>query len=185
MNLKILMSASALALVLAASAAAASAAHSAQPLPRYDTRVLPEWVDYNDHMTDFRYGQVFGEAMDAFYRQLGIDDAYRKAGHMYYDVESHVRHLAEAKVGEALYVTTQVLGVDDKRLHVFHRLRRCCDDAEIATGEYMHLNVDRDAAKAAKVDAAIRARIESIRQVHAVLPVPLEAGRRVGSRALS
>ena len=30
-------------------------------------------------------------------------------GRMYYTVENHVKHLGEAKAGEPLYVTTQVL----------------------------------------------------------------------------
>ncbi len=53
---------------------------------------------------------------------------FAAAGGMFYTVESHVKHLREAKVGDALYVTTQVLGTDDKRLHVFHRLHRRGDD---------------------------------------------------------
>ena len=31
-------------------------------------------------------------------------------GRMYYTVENHVMHLGEAKAGEPLYVTTQLLG---------------------------------------------------------------------------
>ncbi len=34
---------------------------------RYDVR--PEWIDYNGHMTESRYLQVFGDAMDALYPQ--------------------------------------------------------------------------------------------------------------------
>ncbi len=109
----------------------------------------PEWVDYNGHMSDFLYGHVFGEAMDALYRQVGIDDSFRRGGRMFYTVESHVKHFGEAKVGEPLYATTQVLALDDKRLHVFHRLYRKRDDALIATGEQMHLFVDTAKAKAA------------------------------------
>src|SRR5271170_5938829 len=59
-----------------------------QTLPRYDTVVRPEWVDYNGHMSDFLYGHVFGEAMDALYRSVGIDEAYRKEGHVLYGRES-------------------------------------------------------------------------------------------------
>ena len=47
---------------------------------RYETLVRPEWVDYNGHMSDFLYGHVFGEAMDALYRGIGIDESFRKAG---------------------------------------------------------------------------------------------------------
>ncbi len=154
---------------------------AAAGLSRFETIVRPDWADYNGHMTDFRYGQVFGDAMDALYRQVGIDEAYRKGGQMFYTVESHVRHLAEAKVGERLYVATQILGVDEKRLHVFHRLHRSADERVIATGEQMHLNVDAVAARACAMSPAVRGRLEAVRSLN-VSTFPAEAGRPVGSR---
>ncbi|HEY3654944.1 MAG TPA: 3-hydroxyacyl-CoA dehydrogenase NAD-binding domain-containing protein [Steroidobacteraceae bacterium] len=167
----------------ASSAVGPKDAGPAAHLPRFDTVVRPEWADYNMHMSDFHYGHIFGDAMDALYRQVDLDEAYRNKGRMFYTVESHIKHVAEAKVGEPLYVTTQLLGVDDKRLHVFHRLRRRRDDALLATGEQMHLHVDTKAAKAISMDAATRARLDSLRQAHAALPVPSEAGKPVGGRA--
>jgi carnitine 3-dehydrogenase len=152
-------------------------------LPQFDTVVRPEWVDYNGHMSDFIYVHVFGAAMDALYRNVGVDEAYRKKGRMFYTVESHVKHLGEAKVSEPLYVTTQVLALDDKRLHVIHRLYRGRDDVMIATGEQMHLHVDTAAAKAVSMEPALRAKLESLRQAHAALPVPEQAGKPVGTRA--
>ena len=44
------------------------------PLRLHETRVQPEWVDYNGHMTESRYLQVFGDSSDAFFRYIGIDD---------------------------------------------------------------------------------------------------------------
>jgi carnitine 3-dehydrogenase len=163
-------------------------AQQAAHLLRFDTVVRPEWADYNHHMSDFRYGQVFGDAMDKLYRHVGIDDAHRKGGRMFYTVESHVKHIAEAKVGEPLYVTTQVLGVDDKRLHVFHRLHRVGKDSSIATGliatgEQMHLYVDAAAAKAVPMDGVLRGKLDALLQAHAKHPAPSEAGKPVGSRA--
>jgi carnitine 3-dehydrogenase len=161
-------------------AVAGSALEHGQPLRLVDAVVRPEWIDYNRHMSDFRYGQVFGDAMDSLYRRVGVDEAYRATGRMYYSVETHVMYLGEAKVGEALYVTTQLLAVDDKRLHVFHRLFRGRDDALIATDEQMHLHVDTAAARATAVDPAVRARLEAIRSDQAGLPRPREAGRSTG-----
>jgi carnitine 3-dehydrogenase len=164
----------------AAAAKAGGAAKSAgAPLRLVDSEVRAEWIDYNRHMTDFRYGQLFGDAMDALYRQVGVDEAYRAGGHMYYSVESHVVHRGEAREGDALYVTTQLLGVDDKRLHVLHCLHRGRDDALIATGEQMHLHVDTNAAKASAVDSAVRARLDALFKDHARLPRPMEAGRSI------
>ena len=99
---------------------------------------------------------------------------------MYYTVENHVKHLGEAKSGELLYVTAQVLKVDDKRLHVFQRLHRGRDDKQIATAEQMYLHVDTAASKAAPTDPKIRAKLESIGSRHAALALPPEAGRAVG-----
>jgi carnitine 3-dehydrogenase len=124
-----------------------------QPLKLLDTQVRAEWVDYNRHMSDFRYGQVFGDAMEALFRRVGVDEAYRAAGHTYYTVETHIRHLGEAKAGESLHVTLQILHIDDKRLHVFLRMARAGDGHEIATAEQMHLHVDTAAAKSVVVQA--------------------------------
>jgi carnitine 3-dehydrogenase len=159
---------------------AGSGAGAGQALPSFSTIVRPEWADYNEHMSDFRYGQLFGDAMDALYREVGVDAAYRRSGFMFYTVESHTTHVAEAKVGESLIVTTQILAVDEKRLHVFHTVCRRGDGKLIATGEQMHLHVDTKAAKAAPTGAEVRARLEQIARAHAELPVPPAAARRVG-----
>ncbi|GAC1676233.1 MAG: carnitine 3-dehydrogenase [Steroidobacteraceae bacterium] len=153
-----------------------------KPMRLLDTVVRPEWVDYNGHLSDFRYSQLFGEAIDALFRQVGVDESYRETGRMYYTVENHVLHRAEAKAGEALYVTAQLLGVDDKRLHVFQRMHRGRDDRQIATAEQMYLHVNTRVPKAAAVDAGVRSRLEAVRGDHAGLPAPPEAGRCI-SRA--
>ena len=146
------------------------------------TSVRPEWIDYNGHMSESRYLQVFGDAMDALYRRVGVDETYRAAARMFYTVESHLVHKAEARVNEPLEVTTQVLALDDKRLHVFHRLYRTSDATLLATAEQMHVHVDTSSRKAAPVQGAVRTRLEQLAGAHASLPVPPEAGRHVGPR---
>lgn len=145
-----------------------------------ETQVRPEWIDYNGHMTDSRYLQVFGDATDALFRSVGVDDAYRRTGRAMYTVESHVTHAGEAKALEPLYVLTRMLGVDDKRVHLFHALHRRRDDALVATGEQMYLHVDTNAGKAAPMDSAVRAKLQKIRATQAGLAPPAQQGRRVG-----
>jgi carnitine 3-dehydrogenase len=164
----------------AGAAGARSPMDAAKPLRLVDTPVRAEWVDYNGHMTDSRYVQVFGDAMDALYRRLGVDGAYRAAGHMFYTVESHFTHSGEARAGDSIYATTQVLNIDDKRLHVFHRLHRVRDDAVIATGEQMHLHVDTRAGRASAMLPPVFAALEAVRKAQSILAVPPEAGRHVG-----
>jgi carnitine 3-dehydrogenase len=161
------------------SAAAAPARLSAEtdpPLPRHATQVRPEWIDYNGHMTDSRYLQVFGDATDAIFRQVGIDAAYRASGRAMYSVEAHLRHRAEARVLEPLYVTTRVLEVADKRVRLFHSLHRRRDEALIATAEQLYVHVSTPPGRASPMDSGVRARLVALEAAHAHLPPP-QAGR--------
>jgi len=153
---------------------------AASGLARHYGEVRAEWLDYNHHLSDFRYGQIFGDALDALYRQIGVDEAYRAAGSMFYTVESHTSHLAQTRAGEAFYATTQVLGVDAKRLHVFHQLHRRGDEQVLATCEQVHVHVNAALGKASAMGESVRSRLESLRQQHARLPRPARAGRRIG-----
>ena len=99
-----------------------------KPLRLHEARVAPEWVDYNGHLTESRYLQIFGDSSDALYRYLGIDADYHAAGLSYYTVETHISHLLEVAAEEPLYVTTQILDHDEKRIHLFHSMHHGEDD---------------------------------------------------------
>ena len=167
----------------AAAAVQGADASGGQPLRLVDTQVRPEWVDYNGHMTDSRYLQVFGDATDALLRHVGIDAGYRKAGRSLYTVESHIRHMAEVRALDPIHVLTRVLAVDDKRVHLFHRLVRSRDGVAVATGEQLYLHVDTTASRAAAIDAGVRARLDELCGVQSREPVPREAGRGISMPA--
>jgi carnitine 3-dehydrogenase len=150
-----------------------------KPLRLVETYVRPEWVDYNGHMTDSRYLQVFGDATDALLRAVGVDDAYRESGRALYTVETHVTHVAEANALEPLYVTTQILGLDDKRVHLYHCLYRRRDDRLVASAEQLYLHVNRAAGKASSMDGALRANLEKIFTAHASIAEPARPARRL------
>jgi len=150
----------------------------ASPLRLHSVRVLPEWVDYNGHAHESRYLQVFGDATDALLRYLGIDATYLATGASYYTVETHLSHLREASAGDNLDVTTQVLGFDEKRLHLFHELHR--SDVLVATAEQMLLHVDTTAGRAQPARPELLSRIGKLAAAHAVIPKPERSGRAIG-----
>jgi carnitine 3-dehydrogenase len=152
-----------------------------QPLKLVATPVRPDWIDYNGHMTDYRYLQVVGDAVDALFRRVGIDERYRAQGRAPYTVETHVTYEAELRQADSLYVTTQVLAVDPKRLQLFHRLYRA-DGTLAATAEQMFVHVDAASGKASPMAPEALAKLEAIRAAHAGLPRPPEAGRAIGMR---
>ncbi|WP_159952525.1 carnitine 3-dehydrogenase [Rhizobium sp. 18065] len=154
----------------------------AKPLRLVDTKVSPAWVDYNGHMTEHRYLQVFGDTTDALLRLIGADLAYVEAGHSYYTVETHIRHIGEAKLGQAIHATCQILSTDDKRLHVFHTIHDTASGDTIATAEQMLLHVNSAAGKTVPAPAEILDRLQPIAAAHANLPAPDGTGRHVGQR---
>jgi carnitine 3-dehydrogenase len=151
----------------------------AAPLRLHRTEVPPDWVDYNGHAHESRYLQVAGDATDALLRRLGVDAAYVAGGGSYYTVETHLAHLGQARAGDRLHVETQLLGHDEKKLHLFHAVHRSEDDALLATAEHMLVHVDARAGRAAPAAPAVLAQVERLAAVHAGLPRPERAGRAI------
>ncbi|PZM10920.1 carnitine 3-dehydrogenase [Rhizobium tubonense] len=155
---------------------------TSQPLRLIETKVSPAWVDYNGHMTEHRYLQVFGDTSDALLRLIGVDLAYVEAGHSYYTVETHIRHLGEAKLGQAIHSTCQILSADEKRLQLFHALYDTETGETIATAEQMLLHVDSKQGKAVTAPAEVLVKVNAIAAGHAKLAIPEGAGRHVGQK---
>ena len=152
----------------------------AMPLRLYESAVDPAWVDYNGHMTEARYGDLFAYATDAFLRHVGLDAAYLAGGHSLYTVETHIRYLHEVAALEPVVVITQVLGSDEKRLHLFHTLEHGRDRTALATGEHLLLHVDTVKGRAGPMRDPLGAGVAAAARAHAALARPESAGRAIG-----
>jgi carnitine 3-dehydrogenase len=152
------------------------------PLRLHRTDVKPEWVDYNGHMSESCYLLVFGDSADAFFRLIGIDEAYRAAGRSLYTVETHMHNRREVSEGEPLDLTMQVLDHDAKRVHIFHEMRHGSTGDLVATGEQMLVHVDMAAGRSVEIPAEVADRVSAIRQAHAALPIPDVVGKAMGIR---
>ena len=95
----------------------------AAPLRLHRRRRPPEWMDYNDHMSESCFLLAFGDSADVFFRFIGIDEDYRAAGHSLYTTETHLHHRQEVSLGEPLVMTLQLLDHDHRRLHIYHEMR--------------------------------------------------------------
>jgi carnitine 3-dehydrogenase len=164
-------------LFAAAGAPADGGLDTSAPLALHEATVAPEWVDYNGHAHESRYLQVVGDTTDALLAALGIDAAYLDEVGSYFTVETHLSHLRAASAGDRLRATTQVLGCDEKRLHVFHSLLR--GDEVVAAAEQMLLHVSARTGRAGPAGDAVLARAREIAAAQAALPRPDGAGRRI------
>ena len=152
-----------------------------KPMRVHEVTIPTDWVDYNGHTNDSRYAQLSGDAADAFLRAIGVDADYLRGGHSYFTVESHITYIAQSRGGDAVYVTSQVLSHDAKRLHLFNRMHLRSDDSIIATGEHMYLHVDTTVDKTVPAPQHIIDRIAAIADAQAALERPTQAGRFVGA----
>jgi carnitine 3-dehydrogenase len=143
-------------------------------------QVLPGWIDYNGHMTESRYYFANSETVDAFLRLIGAGMDYVAAGHSYYSAETHIRHLGEAKLGDRLTGTIQIISADEKRFRSFVRIMK--GEECVATIEQLCLHVNMAEGKSAPASAEVWAKLKAIADAHAALPLPEGAGRAVGQK---
>jgi carnitine 3-dehydrogenase len=151
-----------------------------RPLRLHTARIPPEWVDYNGHVHESRYLQLFGDASDAFSRYVGVDAAYLARGGSYFTAETHLSFVAPIRAEDVVGVSTQLLESDEKRLHLYHVITRAADGAVMAEAEHLCLHVDKRSGRVAPAEAAVQSGIARVAAAHARLPRPARAGRRVG-----
>ncbi len=144
-------------------------------------RAVPEgWIDYNGHMNDGYYAIAFTEATEALLDHLGLGAVYReRTGCGMYTVESHLCFFRSVSAGARLRYTSQLLGADGKRLHVFHRMTDAETGAEVAANEVMFLHVDAGTERVTPMPRQQREAAEVLAARHAALGVPKTAGRRI------
>ena len=144
-------------------------------------RVLPEWIDLNDHMNVAYYLLAFDQAVDALWARFGLTEDYvRRHNSSTIAVESHVTWQREIVEGDAYVVTTQLLAYDEKRIHQFQRMYHAEQGFLAATCEWMNLHFDTRSRRVAPWPKAIRGQIAVFAEEQGGQPWPQEAGRRMG-----
>lgn len=140
--------------------------------------VLPEWIDFNDHMNVAYYLLAFDQAVDALWNEFGLTEEYvRSHDSSTVAVESHVTWQRELVEGDPYAVTAQVLAYDDKRIHQFQRLYHADDGFLAATCEWMNLHFDKSMRRVAPWPEEIRARIAIFADNQGEQSWPAEVGR--------
>lgn len=143
------------------------------------TPVQPEWIDYNEHLTESAYLKLFGDATDVVLGRIGAGLDYVARGHSFYTVETHIRHLGQARLGEPIEVRSRVLGADSKRLHLFHEMFSLKQDTLIATAEHMLLHVDAKSERSVPAPQEIQAAAMGLMAMQAHLGLPEGQGRHI------
>ncbi|SFS02349.1 carnitine 3-dehydrogenase [Yoonia litorea] len=149
-----------------------------QPIVTVERAVPLDWTDYNGHMNEARYLQVFGDATDRMMILVGCDADYISTGGSYFTAETHIRHLDEVHAGAVIRVETQVLLGEGKKMHLFHRMFE--GDRELATGEHMLIHVSLETRRASEPAPHLAETLDRVAAAHVALPRPEGAGKAVG-----
>lgn len=146
---------------------------------RYRTTVRDELIDYNGHLHDAGYAVVLSDANEMLFADLGLSAEYReRTGRAMYTVESHIRYLAESRLGDVLEAASLLVSADAKRMRVHTTLTRA-DGTAIATGEYLYLHVDTAAGAVTEMPPDRLAAVMDLLRAHAALPRPAHLGRGI------
>jgi acyl-CoA thioester hydrolase len=146
--------------------------------------VLPEWLDYNNHMNVAYYIATFDLGIDALKAVYGINPSYiEREQRSTVALEAHITYQNEASLGEQLDVHTRVLDFDTKRTHLYQEMYR--SDVLLATQETLSISFDLRARKSCAFDVTIAARIAALHEAQQALPRPDWVGSSVGIRRKS
>jgi len=155
-----------------------SKSSASKPLALHGETVSADWVDYNGHMNVAYYVLIFDHATDALLDFLKLDAAYREhMGGSVFVVESHLTYEREVMGGVAVSVTTQILGSDAKRLHLFHRMFETGSEQIVATNELMILHMNMNTRRVAPFPEFAATRINDVLIGHKNLAKPQQSSR--------
>jgi carnitine 3-dehydrogenase len=129
-------------------------------------------------MNEARYLDCFCSATDEFMKLIGCDENYVKNGGSYFSVETHIRHLAETKIGESISIETQLISGNAKKLHLFHTMRNN-KNVITATGEHMLIHVSLKTRAASEPELNIVDKINAIFKHHCLLSKPEGMGKSI------
>jgi acyl-CoA thioester hydrolase len=148
--------------------------------------VLPEWIDYNGHMNVAWYVLAFDHATDKLLDHVGLGAAYVKAeNRSVFVLEMHVTYEREVREGDPLAFSTRVLGVDAKRVHLFHAMHHATEGWLAATNELVLMHIDLDVRRSCPMPLPAFEALAETSRAQAALPMPPQAGRVIGLKRRS
>ena len=148
-----------------------------------NTKVKPEWIDYNGHMNVAFYLMAFDEAIDIVNKKIGLGPDYReKTNKSTFALESHIIWLREMKLDDRMFFTVQLLDYDKKRIHFFVTMLHYDKNYEAATYEVLLMHVNLSNKKSCVFPENVRNKIELTMKEHSKLPKPKLCSSTVGIR---
>lgn len=145
-----------------------SAARTTEASIKTIERTIPaDWTDYNAHMNESRYGQVFSDAADEVMRLIGADAEYLASGFSYFTVDIHIKFLQETKAGQKIRVISKIIEGHGKKLRLYHEMLGA-EDTVLATAEQLLLHVSLETRRTCDPGDAVALKLDKLVKMHAL-----------------
>lgn len=144
-----------------------------------ETTIIKDWIDYNDHLNEAYYLVIFSHATDALQSHLGMTvETIKETGFTLFTVATQLRYLQEIGLGKNVYVTTQLLEHDSKRLRIFHTMYNEQHEA-LATAEKLFLSYHLKQKKVIDFNGDFHYQLEQWQNQQGEISMPSTAGQGI------
>lgn len=150
------------------------------PYREFKTVVPQEWIDGNGHMSARFYSLLVFDAHWKFSDAIGLGSDYIRDHNLGKNiVEGHMVYERELMLGDHVEVSSRLLAVSDKGVHIAHEVFNVDRNYRAAIWEEVDLNVDLATRRATPFTPKMRAKLETIAQQFSQLPPLDKVGRSV------
>ena len=156
------------------------------PVPApFESRLSVEtaWLDPNGHMNVAFYMTAFDRGSDPFFDFCGLGWDYTRGGvGSIFATGCNVDYRRELLAGDPLRVTTQLIDVSEKMIHLYGSLYHEASGELAATQEILFMHVSLTTRRSMPMPAEAYAKLQAVQAAHAALPVPATLSRKLEIR---
>jgi acyl-CoA thioester hydrolase len=150
------------------------------PFVSSSMRIEPQWIDYNGHLNMAYYHVLFDNALGEALALVGLGEDYaNERGMSFFTGEVHVIYKRELHLDDPVRVRLQLVGFDEKRLHVYEELCHAAEGWVSASCELISLNIDLATRRVAPFPNDIIDNLAEMRFSHGYLPTPDILGQAI------
>jgi acyl-CoA thioester hydrolase len=151
------------------------------PIKSAPYSIESQWIDYNGHFNMAYYNVLFDRDSDVALALVGLGPAYvERTGNSYFTLEAHISYLRELGENDQVWIATQILDFDSKRLHYVQMMHQVKEGWLACVTENIVMHVDMASKKSSAFPAEVLERIKIAHDAHKSLSVPLQVGHRIG-----
>ncbi len=151
------------------------------PIKSAPYSIESQWIDYNGHFNMAYYNVLFDHDSDVALALVGLGPAYvEKTGNSYFTLEAHISYLRELGAKDQVWIATQILDFDSKRLHYVQMMHHAKEGWLACVTENIVIHVNLESKKSSPFPADVLERIKIAHQAHKSLSIPLQVGHRIG-----